>query len=146
MPALLALGGNPGPANAINTTVYALRPLDLVDITDKDSADAPGDVFFWLKDHIIKPMHCRVNPTWHQCSEAGTIDVNMVYQEFVVEHDAAAVGNYQSCNVSDGLLWWAPDCPLTAACAHGLGHVPCRPRDVCGGLRHCETTVYSLLY
>ena len=34
-----------GPANAINTTVYALRPLNLVDITDKNSADAPGDVF-----------------------------------------------------------------------------------------------------
>ena len=96
--ALVSSAGTPRPANAVNTTVYALRPLDLVDITDKDSADAPGDIFFWLKDHIIKPLHCRVEPTWHQCSEAGTIDVDMVYQEFVVEHDSTAVGVYESCN------------------------------------------------
>lgn len=124
LPALLALGSaaNPGPANAINTTVYALRPLDLVDITDKDSADAPGDIFFWLKDHIIKPMHCRVDPTWHQCSEAGTIDVNMVYQEFVVEHDATAVGIYESCNVSDGAM---------AAAVAGAGLPPCTSAAWC---------------
>ena len=34
-------------SNAANVTIYALRPLNLVDITDKDSADAPGDIFFW---------------------------------------------------------------------------------------------------
>ena len=72
-----ATAAPPRPANAENITLYALRPLNLVDITDKDSADAAGDVFFWLKDHIIKPMHCRADPTWHQCNETGTIDHDM---------------------------------------------------------------------
>ena len=46
--------------------------LPVVDITDKDSADAAGDAFFWIKDHVLKPMHCRVDPTWHQCNESAT--------------------------------------------------------------------------
>lgn len=90
-------------------TVYAIRPLALVDITDKDSADAAGDIFFWLKDHVIKPMHCRAQPTWQQCNSSATIDVNMVYQTFVVEYDRTACGAYAACNPDES----APD-PSTA--------------------------------
>ena len=118
----------PYPSNPVNTTLYALRPLDLVDITDKNSADAPGDIFFWMKDHIVKPRHCRVQPNWHQCGESSIIDVNMVYQKFVVEHDSTQVGNYASCNPDhddpSGKTW---------ACAcHGGGHGP-SPSNSCVG-------------
>merc|ERR1712224_85170 len=89
------------PQNAMNTTVYAIRPLKLVDITDKDSADASGDIFFWIKDHLIKPMHCRATPRWHQCNESSTIDVSMVYQTFIVEHDSKKIGPYQACNPNE---------------------------------------------
>ena len=60
---LVLLAAAQRPSNPTNVTVYAIRPLALVDITDKDSADAAGDLFFWIKDHVIKPMHCRVEPT-----------------------------------------------------------------------------------
>ena len=39
-------------------------------ISDKDTADIGGDIFFWLKDRILHPMHCRRNPTWGQCASA----------------------------------------------------------------------------
>jgi hypothetical protein len=110
----------PHPSNAANTTAYAIRPLALVDITDKDSADAAGDIFFWIKDHVVKPMHCRVEPFWHQCNETSTIDVNMVYQTFVVEYDREAVGPYASCNPDDK----APDpstAPWVCGCHGGSG-------------------------
>lgn len=57
-----------------------------------------SQIYFWIKDHIVKPMHCRADPTWHQCSETGTIDHDMVYQTFTVEYDQTAVGPYASCN------------------------------------------------
>ena len=121
--AVLATGAPnapPRPANAQNMTLYALRPLDLVDITDKDSADAAGDIFFWLKDHIIKPMHCRATQQrWSPCSEASTIDVNMVYQRFVVEYDRTAVGPYLRCNPDHADptgKTWDCSCPAGTTC------------------------------
>lgn len=38
----------PHPANPKNITLYAIRPMALVDITDRDSADAAGDVRSWV--------------------------------------------------------------------------------------------------
>lgn len=115
----------PHPSNAVNITVYAIRPLKLVDITDKDSADAAGDIFFWIKDHVVKPMHCRVQPDWHQCNESSTIDVNMVYQTFTVEYDSHAVGPYAACNPDDNATDpstapWVCRCFESGGCA-GFG-------------------------
>ena len=46
----------PRPPNAANRTVYAIRPKHLIGIENRDSADAAGDIFFWIKDRILHPM------------------------------------------------------------------------------------------
>jgi hypothetical protein len=103
------------------TTLYAIRPLPLVDITDRDSADAAGDIFFWVKDHVVKPMHCRVDPDWHQCNETGVIDHDVVYQAFEVSYDPSRVGPYASCNPDGPNSTWQCVC-------HGA------PAEDCQGL------------
>ena len=42
----------PHPANPKNITLYAIRPMALVDITDRDSADVAGDVRSWVSINL----------------------------------------------------------------------------------------------
>ena len=120
---LVLLAAAQRPSNPTNVTVYAIRPLALVDITDKDSADAAGDLFFWIKDHVIKPMHCRVEPTWHLCNDTKTIDHDMVYQTFTVEYDSSAVEPYASCNPDENAT--DPSAHWICSC-HGFKHDACK--------------------
>ena len=110
------------PQNPTNLTVYALRPVHLIGLEDKDSADVAGDIFFWIKDRILHPMHCRRDPSWNQCGTSGILETgNQVYAEFVVEYDSQRMGSYQSCNPDPadptGATW---DCNC-----HGHGASSC---------------------
>jgi hypothetical protein len=53
------------PANPRSILVYGLRPYNLTaDLSDKDTADAAGDVFFFLGDRLLIPTACRNDPHW----------------------------------------------------------------------------------
>lgn len=47
------------PAHAINVTVLALRPYNISTLNDKDSADAAGDIFFYVGDTLPQQYACR---------------------------------------------------------------------------------------
>ena len=85
------------PPNATTVKVVALRPAYLPGISDKDTADVAGDIFFWLKDRILHPMHCRRDPSWGQCNSAPLLYEDNVYTWSEV---AATLpwGHYASCN------------------------------------------------
>jgi len=87
----------PTPSNPANITVYAIRPLGLIGLDNKDSADVAGDVFFWIKDRILLPMRCRVKPNL-LCNTTGLLLDNQVYAKFTVEYDSTKLGTYASCN------------------------------------------------
>jgi hypothetical protein len=59
--------------------------------------DIAGDIFFWLKDRILHPMHCRRSPSWGQCSSAP-----LLYEDNVYTWSEVATtlpwGHYESCN------------------------------------------------
>ena len=120
--ALLALAA-PRPPNPANRTVYAIRPVKLIGLENKNSADPAGDIFFCantggphhslisrdvservlrftgVKDRILHPMRCRRDPGWFQCATSGILETsNQVYAEFTVEYDTQAVGRYSNCN------------------------------------------------
>ena len=47
------------PAHPINVTVLALRPYNISTLNDKDSADAAGDIFFYVGDTLPQQYACR---------------------------------------------------------------------------------------
>ena len=48
------------PPHATPVTFYNLRPYNLTsDIDEKNSADALGDIFFYITDRLITPYACR---------------------------------------------------------------------------------------
>ena len=47
------------PAHAVNLTVIALRPYNISTLNDKDSADAAGDIFFYVGDTLPQKYACR---------------------------------------------------------------------------------------
>ena len=63
----------PMPPHAAVLTVVALRPAYLPGLSDKDSADVAGDIFFWMKDRILRPMHCRRSPSWGLCASGSLL-------------------------------------------------------------------------
>lgn len=100
---LAGISATTAPANPMNLTVYALRPLRLSSLVDKDSADIAGDLFFWIKDRILHPMHCRRAPSWNQCNTSDILQTgDQVYAEYVITVDAKQIGNYASCNPVPG--------------------------------------------
>eukprot|EP01045_Picozoa_sp_COSAG04_P037403 COSAG04_NODE_9539_length_854_cov_1.372185_1_plen_228_part_10 len=95
-PRLEAAGG-PLPPNATVVEVVGLRPRYLAGISDKDTADAGGDIFFWLKDRILHPMHCRRSPGWGQCASGPLLYEDNVYTLTRVA-TTMPWGPYHSCN------------------------------------------------
>ena len=53
------LGAQRRPAHPINVTVLALRPYNISTLNDKDSADAAGDIFFYVGDTLPQQYACR---------------------------------------------------------------------------------------
>jgi hypothetical protein len=118
----------PRPPNAANRTVFAIRPINLIGLENKDSADPAGDIFFWVKDRILHPMRCRRTPSWYQCNTSGILETsNQVYAQFTVEYDTQAVGRYSNCNPDprdpSGATWHC-------SCHHSHGS----ENVTCGGI------------
>jgi hypothetical protein len=109
------------PTNPVNVTLYNLRPASYAqDLRDKDSADAAGDIFFYLADRLVAPYGCRHSDghEWFCSGMATMLEHDQVYSEIVVEVDGSFGGcpsgandcsAYRDCNPdpSDptGLRW-----------------------------------------
>ena len=49
-----------------NLTVVRYTPQDVQGLTNKDSGDTAGDLYFGLEE-LVTPMHCRIDPTYFKC-------------------------------------------------------------------------------
>lgn len=88
------------PQNPKNITVFGLRPYNLPDLNDKDTADAAGDVYFWLTDKILMPYTCREDPRFPLCKSSQIVKHDQVYEQSVLEVDSGSIGKYALCNPS----------------------------------------------
>ena len=86
------------PQNPKNLTVVGLRPYELPDLNNKDTADALGDIYFWLTDKVLLPYTCREDPGFLLCNSSGLVADNQVYEQTVLEIDGGDVGQYALCN------------------------------------------------
>ena len=68
------------PKNPTNLTVFGLRPYELPDLNDKDTADALGDLYFWLTDKILLPYTCREDPSFMLCNSSAVVAADQVYE------------------------------------------------------------------
>ena len=94
------------PANPVNLTVWALRPLNLsTTLSNRDSADQAGDIFFYLTDRLVAPYACRVThgKEWF-CDEQGTLTHDSVYTQTVIEVDGSwpNASAHGKCRAGDG--------------------------------------------
>jgi hypothetical protein len=122
----LFLAASNRPPNAVNVTVISLRAANLTGLTNKDSADYGGDLFFYLGDRLPEPMHCRADPYYPMCASMSIVRHDSVYTRYVLEVDgsfggcpdgAAPCTRYGACNPDtrdpSGLTW---ECaPATSA-------------------------------
>ena len=103
-----------------NLTVTRYTPADVAGLTDKDSGDAAGDLYFGLEE-LITPMHCRRDPSYFKCQN-GTgryLYYNDTYVRYTVEFDGV-FGPYSACNPVQKNDW---------TCAS-----PCGSHQMCPGL------------
>ena len=79
-------------------------------LQNKDTADANGDVFFYLGDRLLIPMACRHDPGWMMCKGQQLLDHDSVYTKYIVEVDSTFGGcptggarctKYAACNPTD---------------------------------------------
>jgi hypothetical protein len=84
------------PPHATNVTMYNLRPATYAqDLRDKDSADAAGDIFFYIADRLVAPYGCRHSGghEWFCSGMATMLEHDQVYSQIVVEVD----GRFGGC-------------------------------------------------
>ena len=67
------------PENAINVTVVALRPYNISTLNDKDSADAAGDVFFYVGDTLPQKYACKRTTHAMGCGDNSILVHDQVY-------------------------------------------------------------------
>jgi hypothetical protein len=81
-------------------TTYRITPRNYTGLTNLDSGDAPGDVFFGLYELAI-PEFCKGSQTSHlpQCQNIPILSIPNfnVYEQFTVEYDTR-FGHYNECN------------------------------------------------
>jgi len=114
------------PQSPENVTVYGLRPKNLsFTLENKDSADAAGDIFFWISDRLVAPYACRVSEgNWWGCHEQGTLDHDSVYTKSVIAVDST----------------W-PNKTKYGECSSDPGHAcyaACNPSDQSGSEWRCN--------
>lgn len=83
----------------VKHTVYRTTPINYTGLTNMDSGDAHGDVYFGLAQLVLPPL-CDIDPGFLWCQNRKFLSdgaAHMVYTEFVVE-SRAAYGDYQPCN------------------------------------------------
>lgn len=138
------------PNNTLQVRVVALRPYNQTDdISDKDTADVAGDVFFYLADRVILPYICARDKHSFLCNggQVKLVNPTDVYTTQVLEVDGTFGGcpsgdvqcsAYADCNpyvLKNGSLgWWC-------GCQDFLGAVDTGPCNVTGLLdvetRYC---------
>jgi hypothetical protein len=139
------------PPNAQNITVISLRPYNQsADLTNKDSADFGGDLFFYITDRFVMPYGCRHsdNKEWY-CSpdQRRLIDApNQVYTQVVVAVDTSFGGCPSgdcSCDTSPGAAFPCPaqgtfseSCPAAGPTGPCSKYADCNPHD--DGTFHCS--------
>lgn len=122
----------PHPSNPKTVTFYNLRPYNLTsNIDEKNSADAMGDIFFYITDRLITPYACRHHakgdlPFMCMNFQKRLQTKDQVYTELKVEVDSTWGGcptgfencsQYADCNPSSGAnktVDWRCDCKHTA--------------------------------
>jgi len=80
-------------------TVYRTTPINYTGLTNMDSGDAHGDVYFGLAQLVLPPL-CKIYPGFLWCQNRKFLSdgaAHMVYTEFVIEA-RPAYGDYQPCN------------------------------------------------
>ena len=93
----------PRPMVPVSLTVFGLRPLNLTGLTNKNTGDAAGDLFFFLTDRFVAPFACRVTKgKWWACKEQGTLAHDSVYTKTILEVDgtwpnSTAAGTCRCC-------------------------------------------------
>ena len=75
------------PENAINVTVVALRPYNISTLNDKDSADAAGDVFFYVGDTLPQKYACKRTTHAMGCGDNSILVHDQVYTVSMLEVD-----------------------------------------------------------
>lgn len=116
------------PPNPVNVTMYNLRPYNLTsDISEKDSADAMGDIFFYITDRLVTPYACRHSSQIHppfMCEDFQKVlqTHDQVYTKLIVQVDSSFGGcangsvtcsKYADCNPvvqQNSELQWDCDC------------------------------------
>ena len=88
-------------AAAANLTVYRITPQNYTGVTNMDTGDAYGDVFFGLYEFLI-PIMCadpKMSPSQTQCRNVPILSIPdfNVYQQSVLEVDSR-FGEYNMCN------------------------------------------------
>jgi len=120
------------PENAINVTVVALRPYNISTLNDKDSADAAGDVFFYVGDTLPQKYACKRTTHAMGCGDNSILVHDQVYTVSMLEVDGTfgeepacnsghACNKYQMCNpvVSDPSgATWRCNCKAEQHCNH----------------------------
>lgn len=81
------------PDNAVNITVIGLRPSNLSSSLDnKDTADAAGDLFYYVGDRMPQPMQCRKQPWYPLCKDRKIVAHDGVYTQYLLEVDSTFGG------------------------------------------------------
>lgn len=83
-----------------NVTVYRTTPSNYTGLTNMDSGDARGDVYFGLAQ-LLLPQLCVADPGFLWCQNRKFLSggkAHMVYTEFVVQTRSGAFGDYAACN------------------------------------------------
>ena len=81
------------PPNAVNITVIGLRPANLSsDLNNKDTADAAGDLFFYIGDRMPQPLECREKPQSPMCNTVNITHHDQVYTKYILEVDSTFGG------------------------------------------------------
>eukprot|EP00935_MAST-01C_sp_MAST-1C-sp1_P000174 g174.t1 len=112
------------PPHATPVTFYNLRPYNLTsDIDEKNSADALGDIFFYITDRLITPYACRHytghKPFMCQSFQKRLQTGDQVYTELEVSVDSTWGGcpsglencsQYSDCNPTKSEALEAANC------------------------------------
>eukprot|EP01047_Picozoa_sp_COSAG01_P098358 COSAG01_NODE_28553_length_658_cov_1.295170_1_plen_183_part_10 len=80
-------------------TAYRITPIQDEGVTNMDTADGPGDVYFGLSQ-LLLPYLCANGDNFLWCANRKWLSGGtawMVYREFVIEA-RLPFGNYQPCN------------------------------------------------
>ena len=136
------------PAHAANLTVYGLRARNLsASIDDKDTADAAGDLFFFLGDRYQRLGACRRSRSPSpECAKEALLAHDSVYTVTALEVDGSwptSFGGLSCASHGGGTV--APanhfgpcDWAAHANTGHSCCYLSCNPNSTDGSSFDCK--------